>query len=172
VSLLVDKLVQAKEAESTLTTELLCPALYDAVRRGNHELVCLFLKQARLLDAERSTSSLLYEVIQLDHEDISLELLDWGITTESRDSAGYTVLMRAFMRGLTRIVEALLPRADVNIAEKTALQETAMTLAVTNNRAKVVRSLLTAGATPYDLMHYRDEPQRPRHESPYRTAFL
>ncbi|GLD96402.1 hypothetical protein PINS_up005085 [Pythium insidiosum] len=133
---------------TTTATAVSASALFDAVRKANHDrLQALLLSGAspNVRDVgERGTS--LHLACELGDVDAVLLLCEFGADLETRDETGNTPLLVASAQGHDACVRFLLQSA-ANMAVRNDAQDSALHLAAWDGSAECVEMLLEYGAS-------------------------
>ena len=118
--------------------------LYLAVSSGRVDTVKLLLKWGADLNHGVDDESMLIIASRKGHEIIALELIKYGANVDS-PRGGKTALMWAAQHGQNVLLEQLVKfEADLNYQD--SQKRTALSLAISENRSKSVKILLSAGS--------------------------
>jgi len=139
---------KAKERLDQLGIEYSEINFYDAVTKGELEVVKLFIEAGMSPNVMENNMTGLVEASRRGYEEIALALIDAGADVNSQDSYGVSALMYAAISGSVEIMEKLIEDgADVNTKDQDGRTALIEVLATENDLPiDIIQSLCDAGA--------------------------
>jgi ankyrin repeat protein len=150
-----DTFLEARKQLASMGIEFDMKTFLDFAKRGNAEIVRLFLDTGMDPDAaNHEGETALMSAVENNNIEIARLLLQSGADVDAWEPSFYTTaLMRAASKGNAEMVELLLEaNPDVNAFESAGFR--ALTNAVARNHTEIVRKLLDAGAQVDHLALY------------------
>ncbi|MBN1224845.1 MAG: ankyrin repeat domain-containing protein [Candidatus Aminicenantes bacterium] len=121
---------------------------YEAVTKGETEVVNLFLAAGMSPNVRINDRSVLVEASRMGHTEIALALIDTGADIDNQDSYGVSPLMFAAISGSAEIMAKLMEcHADVNVKDQDGRTALIEVLTTENDLPiDIIKSLCEAGA--------------------------
>lgn len=102
------------------------------------------LKEEGAVFSERFKQAVLFSAFENGEQELVLELLQDGVSPDSTDTQGESILAKAVNKGDMRLIDALIPQANVNVRDASGVPVIA--LLAQHGYAEQVKAVLSRGA--------------------------